>query len=193
MEAVMNNKILIGAITLVLGKVSTIAQADGGRRDGRDDDYRGRGRGQDYARVVGVEPLYERVRYSVPVEQCWTEERNRGGYRADRTGAAIVGGAVGAILGNNIGRGDGRRAATLGGAVIGAAVGSELARQGDGYAREPRREAVEHCRTRYEDRYDERVAAYRVTYVYNGRREVTRLPYDPGRYLRVAVDVRPIG
>ncbi len=40
-----------------------------------------------------------------------------------------------------------------------------------------------------EERFDERVAGYRVTYEYNGRRQVTQLPYDPGRYLRVAVDV----
>jgi uncharacterized protein YcfJ len=37
------------------------------------------------------------------------------------------------------------------------------------------------------------VSGYRVTYVYDGRRGVTRLPYEPGRYIRVAVDVHPLG
>lgn len=196
----MNRKILVGTLAAILGTVSVGAAAGPGR--GYDDDgYRARDgyrdrdgyRGRDYARVLRVEPLVERVRVSVPVEQCWTEERVVGGYRADRTGAAIVGGAIGAILGSQIGHGDGRRAATLGGAVAGAAVGSELARNAQRRGEAPRVEAVERCRTRYEDRYDEQVAAYRVTYVYNGRREVTELPYDPGRYIRVAVDVRPLG
>lgn len=182
----MNNKMLAGFTALVLGVVSVAAQAGPGRGKGHDrHDHR------DYARVVHVEPILERVRYTVPVEQCWVEERAYGG-RGDRTGAAIVGGAVGAIVGNQIGRGDTRRVATVGGALVGAALGSELARNADRHGG-PRHEAVEHCRTRHETRYDERVAAYRVTYVYNGRRETTRMAYDPGRYLRVAVDVRPLG
>lgn len=179
-----SNKILAGFSALVLGAASFAAQAGPGPKQGRD---------QDYARVVRVEPLVQRVRYTVPVQQCWTEERVRGGSGSDRTGAAIVGGALGAIVGNAIGQGDTRRVATLGGAVLGAAVGSELARKDSRHDRGPRHETVQHCRTRHEERFDERIEAYRVTYEYNGRRQVTRLPYDPGRYLRVAVDVRPLG
>jgi uncharacterized protein YcfJ len=81
----------------------------------------------------------------------------------------------------------------VGGAVLGAAVGNEIGKNGRHDYREPRYEEVQRCSTRYEERFDERVAGYRVTYDYNGRRQVTRLPYDPGRYLRVAVDVHPLG
>jgi uncharacterized protein YcfJ len=192
-----SRKIFAGAVAIVLGATSIAAQADHGRYARERGHDRDGYRDQDYARVLQVEPLLERVRYSEPVEQCWTEDRyrddGRAGYRPDRTGAAIVGGAVGAILGSTIGHGDGRRAATLGGAFLGAALGSEAARNDQRGYREPRVESVQRCRTSYQDRYDERVVAYRVTYVYNGRREVTRLAYDPGRYLRVAVDVRPLG
>ena len=183
----MNSRILAAGAALALA-LSQAALADPGRGD------RGRGRDWDsgrdsdaYARVIGVEPVFERVRYSVPVEDCWVESRYRGS--PDKTSAAIVGGAVGALIGNNIGRGDGRRAATLGGAFVGAVLGSEAARG----ARGPRHEEVQRCQTRYEERFDERVAGYRVTYVYDGRRGVTRLPYEPGRYIRVAVDVHPLG
>jgi uncharacterized protein YcfJ len=185
----MNSRILTTGAVLALA-LSQATLADHGRRGYGDRDYdagRGRDRG-DYARVIGVEPMYERVRYSVPVENCWVEGRERGS--TNRTSAAIVGGAMGALIGSNIGRGEGRRAATLGGAFLGAVVGSESARRD---SRGPRYEELQRCQTRYEERYDERVAGYRVTYEYGGRRGVTRLPYEPGRYIRVAVDVHPLG
>jgi uncharacterized protein YcfJ len=185
----MNSRILATGAVLALGLTQAVL-ADSGRGDqGRG--ARGWDRGRDheaYARVIDVQPVYDVVRYTVPVESCWVESRERG--RADKTGAAIVGGAVGALIGNNIGRGDGRRAATLGGAFVGAVLGSEAARRD---ARGPRHEEVQRCQTRHEERFDERVAGYRVTYVYDGRRGVTRMPYEPGRYIRVAVDVHPLG
>jgi uncharacterized protein YcfJ len=184
----MNSRILTTGAALALA-LSQAAMADPGhgRGHGNRDWERDRG-SESFARVIDVEPLMEQVRYSVPVEDCWVESRERG--RADKTGAAIVGGAMGALIGNHIGRGEGRRAATLGGAFVGAVLGSEAARRD---SRGPRYEEVQRCQTRYEERFDERVAGYRVTYMYDGRRGVTRLPYEPGRYIRVAVDVHPLG
>jgi uncharacterized protein YcfJ len=178
----MNSKILAGFTTLALG-LATAAQA--GNHYGRDAIYRDAYRGQDnrgYARVLQVEPLVERVRYAVPVDHCWDEERVSSGYRKDPTGA-IVGGALGAVVGNHVGHGNGRGLATLAGALVGGAIGNDVA--GDRRYRETRVDVVQRCETRQETRWDERVVAYRVTYVYNGRRDVTRLPYDPGRSFRV--------
>lgn len=184
----MNNRILAGITALVLGTVS-VAAAAGGRHD-RDDD-RDRDRyGHDYrdrdhdrrdrrARVIDVDPIYERVRYSVPVEHCW-DERARYSRGSDRTEAAIVGGALGAVIGNRVG--DGRGAATVAGAIAGAALGSELA--GDG--RKISHGHVRRCEVRHEERFDRRVVAYRVTYELRGRRDVTRLAYNPGRYIEIA-------
>jgi uncharacterized protein YcfJ len=177
----MKNRILAGFTALTLG-VAAAAQA--GNHYGRDDyrdDYRGDNRG--YARVLQVEPLVERVRYAVPVDHCWDEERVSNGYRKDPTGA-IVGGALGAVVGNQLGHGNGRGIATLAGALVGGAIGNDVA--GDRRYRETRVDVVQRCETRSETRWDERVVAYRVTYVYNGRRDVTRLAYDPGRYFKVA-------
>jgi uncharacterized protein YcfJ len=108
-------------------------------------------------------------------------------------GPTLLGGIIGAAVGNQIGRGDGRRAATAAGAVIGAAIGNNQAqRRVSGYS-ETRAHDVERCSTRYEERYEERIDGYNVTYVYNGRQATTRLPYDPGDRIRVRVDVRPDG
>jgi uncharacterized protein YcfJ len=190
----MNKRILAGVAALTLAAASFGTQAgdryDDDRGYGRDYDYdyrdhdRGRHHG-DRARVVRVEPIHDRVRYSVPVEHCW-EERVRYSRGSDRTGAAIVGGAVGAVIGNRVG--DGRNVATVAGAIAGAAIGSELARD----SRKIRHGYVERCEVRHEPRFEDRIVAYRVTYVHRGRRDVARLAYDPGRYLSLA-DIRRRG
>jgi uncharacterized protein YcfJ len=196
LEAVMNNRILAGFAALVLGATALTAQAgDRGDRD-YDDDRNGRydrdwddhrhHRDHDRrARVVDVDPIYQRVRYTVPVEHCW-DERARYRGDADRAGAAIVGGAVGAVIGHRIG--EGRDVATVAGAIAGAAIGSELAADG----RKLRHGYVRRCEVRHEERFDRRVVAYRVTYVHRGRRDVARLAYDPGRYVEIA-DIRRRG
>jgi len=110
----------------------------------------------------------------------------------------ILGGLIGAAVGNQFGRGDGRRAATVAGALIGSAIGHDAANgrsnrySGDSrYYGEGRPYSVERCDVRYDESWEERIEGYRVTYEYNGRQFTTRLPYDPGRRVRVRVDVRP--
>jgi uncharacterized protein YcfJ len=170
----MNKKILI---TLVLGAAAATAQA-GDRNRPRHDHDRGHDRG--YAEVVYVEPIHERVRYTVPVEHCWNEERIVNA--PDRH--VIVGTLIGAAIGNHVGEAHGDRAlGTVGGALIGAAVGSNIARDRGDYR--GRRELVRRCEVRHEERWDRQVVAYRVSYVYKGRRDVVRLAYDPGRWYRV--------
>jgi uncharacterized protein YcfJ len=187
--------------------------------DGRNGNYyNGRDSGYDYARVIDVDPIRTRVRVRTPQRECWQETRyddrgydNRYDNRsvADRytprssAGSMILGGIVGAAVGNQIGSGDGRRAATVAGALIGSAIGHDVAARRDArnqydnrygyndYDRAPREYTVERCDTRYRDDWEERIDGYRVTYEYNGIRQTTRLPYDPGNQIRVRVDVRP--
>jgi uncharacterized protein YcfJ len=161
----------------------------------------------DYARVIDVDPIVRHVRVTVPKRECWTETRYeeveapRGGYEPRRpsAGSMILGGIIGAAIGNQIGRGDGRRAATVAGAVIGSAIGHDAAdRRNPRYdngpvAVESRPYEAERCEVRYDDSYEDRVEGYRVTYEYNGRRQTTQLPYDPGDRIRVRVDVQPEG
>jgi uncharacterized protein YcfJ len=182
----MNNRILTGLATLVLGVVA--ASAGAGERDSRGWDHdHGHDRDRGYAQVLHVDPILERVRFSVPVEHCWNEQV---AYRSGPNGGAIIGGVLGAAVGSNIGRGADRPATTVAGAVIGAVIGNQVARDRDD--RRERYENVRRCETRYEERWDQRVVAYRVSYIYRGRHDVVRLAYDPGRRVRMD-DVRRRG
>lgn len=161
--------------------------------DRYDDRYGGRGE-YDYAKVVDVQPLTRRVRVTSPVRECWDETRyDDRGYRDRTAGGTLLGAVIGAAIGNQIGHGDGRRAATAGGAVIGAAIGRDQAarRAAQNPSGSARAYTVQRCETRYQEDIQERVDGYRVTYVYNGRRQVTELPYKPGDRIRVRVDVSP--
>jgi uncharacterized protein YcfJ len=163
----------------------------------------------DYARVVDVEPLVRRIRVTEPRERCYQDtvyervyEGPGPGYRPPvqtAAGSMILGGILGAAVGNQIGSGDGRRAATVAGALIGSAIGHDVAGRRQvayaqtypaAYSREVPR-TVERCEVSYDESWEERIEGYHVTYVYNGRRMTTRLPYDPGDRIRVRVDVRP--
>jgi uncharacterized protein YcfJ len=152
-----------------------------------------------YARVVDVDPIVNRIRVSVPTQQCWNESRyQEGGYRtrsSNVNGATLVGGLLGAVVGSQFGHGDGRRAATVAGAALGAVVGNQSAakRRDDNRYDEPRGYDVERCETRHEERYEERIEGYRVSYVFDGRRYTTQMPYDPGDRIRIRVNVRPAG
>lgn len=172
----MNRNILITLASIALG-ASAVAQAGNGNGHGYG--YgRDRHQGRDMARVLHVEPLVERVRYSVPVEQCWDEHQVR---RQGNASGAIVGGVVGAMLGSAVGKDGNRNATTVGGALLGAAIGSNVGNGG-----RERHSVRQVCEVHDEARWEERVVAYRVTYVYNGRRDVARMDHDPGRYFRLA-------
>jgi uncharacterized protein YcfJ len=152
----------------------------------------------DYAKVVDVQPLTTRVRVTTPQRACWDETRvdergyGNGPLPRSSAGGAVLGAVIGGVLGHQIGHGHGRDAATAAGVVIGAAVGSRQAQRRAGYASAPPREyTVQRCETRYQETWEERTDGYRVTYVYNGRRQVTEMPNRPGDRIRVRVDGSP--
>ena len=154
--------------------------------------------GYDYARVLDVDPLTRQVRVDTPRRDCYEQTRYQEDYPPPRRGTAgstILGALIGAGIGNTIGSGDGRRVATVAGAIIGSAVGhdaGERRRDRDyGYRSQPVAYTQQRCDMRYETSYQERIDGYRVTYEYNGQRYVTQLPYDPGRRLRIRVNVEP--
>lgn len=159
----------------------------------------------DRARVISVSPIHERI--PVSREECWNNRQR--GYEERRvvrrdTGAPIgagtvLGAVVGGVLGHQMGGSDrARDAATVGGAVVGGIVGSQIEREGSPPPRErvvevervPVERNVERCRTIQEVR--EATIGYDVRYEYAGREFTTRMDRDPGRHLRVRVDVTPV-
>jgi uncharacterized protein YcfJ len=188
----MSRNYLIGSILGGAVLMASAAHADPGYRN------REEGNQFDYARVIDVDPIARQVRVDTPRRECFQETAYREDYpppRRGTAGATVLGALIGAGIGNTIGSGDGRRAATVAGAIIGGAVGHDVGerrRDREAYYRpEPTAYSREHCEVRYETSYQQRIEGYRVTYEYNGQRYVTRLPYDPGRQLRVHVSVEP--
>ena len=158
----------------------------------------------DRARVISSRPILDRI--PITREECWNERQrvyeDRRVTRTD-TGAPIGAGTVlGAVVGGVIGRqfGDsnrGKNQGTAAGAIVGGLIGHQV-ESGNANAttterveveRVPVERNVERCRQVQEVR--EATVGYDVRYEYAGREFTTRLDRDPGRNLRVRVDVTP--
>lgn len=149
----------------------------------------------DYAQVISAQPIIDYVTVKTPVRECWEETRY---YTVDshyrhNGGGTLLGAIIGGVIGHQIGSGRGNDAATVAGVLIGAGIGSHASRQrvGNQYGSERHARQVERCATRYREHREERIDGYRVTYRYHGQKYVTEMPYDPGKQIRVRVDVRP--
>lgn len=146
----------------------------------------------DYADVINVTPAYSYDQVSVPRQQCRNVPDNFRGHDGNpltsTTGQTVIGGIIGAALGNQIGDGRGKDIATVAGGLIGASIGANRAntqqrQHGPSYRRQ--------CDTVYSNHSQRRQDGYDVTYRYAGRTYHTRLPYHPGNRMRVNVDVQP--
>jgi len=154
----------------------------------------------DRARVVEVEPVYRTVGYEVPTEQCRLVEVPRA-YESNRsryhsyTGpivGAIIGGAIGNAVGHNK---TNKKVGTAVGVILGGTIGRDIQ-----HRRERARyqthtvayETEEICETVYESRERMELDGYDVSYRYGGRIHTTRMEHDPGRYVRVRVQVTPV-
>jgi uncharacterized protein YcfJ len=158
----------------------------------------------DMAPVIGVRAITERI--PVNREECWSEQHR--GYEersitrqdngAQIGAGTVLGAVVGGVIGHQFGSSSGGRdRGTAAGAIVGGLVGNQVDRDRADAPREtveverrPVTRDVERCRTIQEVR--EVASGYDVRYRYGGREFVTRLPFDPGRRLRVALDIRPV-
>lgn len=157
----------------------------------------------DRARVLSSRAVVERI--PVAREECWNEHHR--GYEERRvtrsdTGAtigpgtvlgAVVGGVIGHQFGNSSG---GRDRGTAAGAIVGGVVGNQIENSNNPprtveVERVPVDRTVERCRTVNEVR--EATIGYDVRYEYAGRTFNTRMDRDPGRFVRVRVDVAAEG
>ena len=148
--------------------------------------------GYDQAQVVRTTPLYETVRYAVPRRVCHDErvERSTGGYSV--TGP-VLGALIGAGIGSAVGHHkDHKHVGTAVGAVLGAAIGHDVSRRNSERGTRYDDELTQVCREEQDYRQEQRITGYNVTYRYAGETYTTQMSRDPGRTLRVRVDVAPV-
>lgn len=139
---------------------------------------------QDQAQVISSTPVYESV--NNPGRECWSEQVGYERAQKREYGGAVLGGIVGGLLGHQLGKGNGRSLSTAVGAATGAIVGDNIDNDGhQSVAGMPRYEQ----RCRQIDNWSRRLTGYNVTYRYQDQDFSTFLPYDPGRTVRVNVQV----
>lgn len=146
----------------------------------------------EYARVIDAHPIYEKVRHKEPVQECHIEERlvNRrhGGSQTPVILGSIIGGAIGNELGHSK---TNKKVGVVVGSILGGAIASDLNR-GSGHSHQRiKHEKV--CNTTYKVSYEQQVVGYDVKYKYQGRIYKTVMDNHPGKRIRVAVDVTPLG
>jgi uncharacterized protein YcfJ len=147
-----------------------------------------------YADVISAKPIVRYVTVTTPVKECWEDVEyytvnNRPPGEAGRT---LAGAILGGVIGHQIGSGHGNDAATIAGTLLGATIGNRSAyKNGGNYGPVQHSRPVKRCATQYQDHQEERVDGYEVVYRYHGQKYATRMPNDPGRKLRVRVDIRP--
>ncbi|MBC7657683.1 MAG: glycine zipper 2TM domain-containing protein [Frankiaceae bacterium] len=206
-------RIAISALALAITAAGVVGAQDYGR--GYDSRYDNNSRTQrtDVATVVGVQPIYDRyAAQGYQRQECWDERTNAydDGYYRDSNGrlyrngtdsnanGTLIGALIGGALGNQAGKGDGRKAATIGGAVIGGVIGNQVDRNNnagtsnyDQYRDDSG--TTRRCRTVTDYNNDNRqVEGYTVTYRYAGQTYTGFTSRRPGRTMRVVVDVRPM-
>ena len=143
-----------------------------------------------YGQVLQVSPVYRDVRVSTPRRECWKEPETITRYEGgDRAAGTLAGALIGGVIGHQLGRGRGNRLATAMGTVIGAQMGHDANR---GYTTRSTVRYRKICQRSEHVNYEEVIDGYRVTYRYKGHRFHTRMPYDPGRRIKLRVSVEPV-
>ncbi|OGT60499.1 MAG: hypothetical protein A3E01_11360 [Gammaproteobacteria bacterium RIFCSPHIGHO2_12_FULL_63_22] len=207
-------RIAVSALALA---ISAVAVGAAGAQDygrGYDSRYDNNSRTQrtDVATVISAVPIYDRyAAQGYQRQECWDERSNAydDGYYRDSNGrlyrngtdsnanGTLIGALIGGALGNQAGKGDGRKAATIGGAVIGGVIGNQIDRNNDASGNYDQYRdnsgTVRRCRTVTDyDNNSRQVEGYTVTYRYAGQTYTSYSSRRPGRTMRVVVDVRPV-
>ncbi len=147
----------------------------------------------DYAKVVSARPIIRYVTVKTPVRECWEETEVYTTYKRPpgNVGRTLLGATLGGVIGHQFGSGSGNDAATVAGALIGGAVANQSGYANGHYGRVEHSRPVRRCETRYRRTKEQRIDGYDVIYRYHGQKYQTRMPYDPGRRIKVRVDIRP--
>ena len=146
----------------------------------------------EYADVIAVEPIIERVEVPVSGKVCWDEEvyhRHRG----YRSGAPqILGSIIGGVIGNQFGGGHGKDAMTFAGAALGGAVARDIQEQNERKRDSEFATTELRCEIETDYREEDTVVGYDVTYEYNDETYTARMQNPPKDRIRVRVSVAPV-
>ncbi len=132
---------------------------------------------QEVGNVISSTPVIQQV--AVPRTTC--APGVVAAQPATSGGGSILGALTGAAVGNTVGGGAGHVAAMIAGTAIGAIVGNNI----EANNVRAQQAATPNCVT--ETTYENRTVGYDVTYEFGGRQYTTRMPYDPGRTIRLQV------
>ena len=150
-----------------------------------------------FAKVVAATPIYRQVRVSNPIKECWEEPvihtQNNNSYPKSASGMA-VGGILGGIIGHQVGKGNGKKLATAMGTLIGAQIGHKAV---NGHVQQNHgsttyTEYEERCDVRHQVSYEEVIDGYRVTYRFQGEHYQIEMPYNPGKRIKLRIQISPV-
>ncbi len=136
---------------------------------------------EEFARVLAVKPVVERV--ETPVEECRDEQVTRQKPVKDNSQipGTVLGAVAGGLLGDKLGGHGENTGARIAGAVAGGYAGNKTQEHIQKNATETVTERV--CRT--STQVSERTAGYDVTYSLRGQTGQVRMDYDPGAAIPV--------
>ena len=156
----------------------------------------------DYAKVVGVDPIYETYQVNNPVEQCYSERvRVRGDRHYSRKSSKtpeILGGIIGGAIGNQVGKrggGKARDVATVVGAVLGGSIARDMKHSKPDHRyrnNHDRYETVQRCEVRDSYSTKRELVGYDVAYKYRGKVYHSQFDEHPGKRIKVKVTVDPV-
>jgi uncharacterized protein YcfJ len=179
-------------LTVILILISATAIADSGNKRFRN---KSGNMAYEFAKVVDVRPIYREVEVSNPVRECWDEPviQVHGGTGHKSASGMAVGGILGGIIGHQVGSGNGKKLATAVGTIIGAQIGHNAI---NGHTQTaPQSSYTEYqqqCGVRQQVSYEEVLDGYRVTYRYQGDRYQIKMPYDPGKRIKLRIHIEPV-
>jgi uncharacterized protein YcfJ len=137
--------------------------------------------GVQYAQVVSVTPVGQAA--GAPQQVCHDEVIYKKVPPKDehRIAGTAIGAVAGGLLGHLVGHGKGNTLATVAGAVGGGYAGNRI--EANRQDHNVQAETVHRCST--VANAGGTIAAYDVTYVYNGVTRTTRMDHDPGNQVQV--------
>ncbi|MBN2781613.1 MAG: glycine zipper 2TM domain-containing protein [Campylobacterales bacterium] len=156
--------------------------------------------------VIKSKPVYEEITVKVPYEEIIStpyevtvpciqkEHHHEREYRKDDNSIGldtVIGAGLGVVLGNQIGKGDGRTVAKVAGGVLGAVVANKYYRDEQYEGRYDNR--TRYCKkkeyrdeivTRYEYKKERRFIGYENIFIYKGER-YSKITDKPRRKIKI--------